>query len=125
VSEEGETSGRVIVTDALLAAGFVQPPMVVLRDPDLSAGAKVAYGALLWYAWRGADYPGQTAVAEEFGMSERSIRTYLGELSNRGYVEVQRPGLGQPNTYVLLSPWDTGSRRHGLPVKAARIAGPS
>lgn len=116
-------AGRIIITDAILAAGFVQVPMLVLRDPDLSTGAKVAYGALLWYAWRGGDYPGQAAMAEQFGMSERSVRSYLSELEKCQYVDVQRPGLGKPNNYIVLSPWANNSRRQNLPVKAATPAG--
>jgi Helix-turn-helix domain len=117
------TAGRVECENDLLGAGFIQTPIVVLRDHDLSAGAKLVYGALLWYLWRGGTYPGQVEMAGEFGMSERSVRTYLGELQNRGYLTSKRHGLGQPNTYTILCPWDRRTDRQNLPVKAAKPAG--
>ena len=117
------TGGRIVVTDTLLEAGFVQVPMIVLRDPELSAGAKVAYGALLWYGWKTGEYPGQEAVAQDFGMGERSVRRYLSELEKQGYIAVDRPGLGQPNSYTILSPWAENPRRPNWPVKEAKLAG--
>lgn len=93
--------GRIVVEDGLLRAGFVQLPILLARDPNLSAGAKLVYVALLWYHWRGQDYPGQQQLAEDFGFSARSAWAYLKELEREGYLESDRPGLGQPNTLVL------------------------
>lgn len=93
--------GKILVEDGLLSAGFVQLPILLARDPNLSAGAKLVYVALLWYHWRGQDYPGQHQLAEDFGFSERSCRTYLQELEREGYLESSRPGRGQPNTLTL------------------------
>lgn len=96
-----DAGGQIIVDNELLASGFVQVPVVVMRDPDLSAGAKLAYGALLWYHWRGKGYPGQDAMGEDFGMGRRSVIRYMGELETKGYVVVTRPRLGKRNTYTL------------------------
>ncbi len=120
---EDKTVGRIECGNDLLAGGFVQTPIMVLRDKDLSAGAKLTYGALLWYLWRGGSYPGQAVMADEFGVSERSVRNYLGELANSGYLAVKRHGLGQPNTYTILCPWEQTPDRQNLPVKAANLAG--
>lgn len=120
---EAKDGGQIIVASELLRKGFVQVPVAVLQDPDLSAGAKLAYGGLLWYAWRGHRYPGQAAMGAEFGMSERSVRTYLGELVNSGYLGVERQGQGFPNTYTVLCPWEQNPDRQNLPVKAAKSAG--
>jgi hypothetical protein len=105
--------GRIEVEDGLLSAGFVQLPILLARDPNLSAGAKLVYVALLWYHWRGQDYPGQQQLAEDFGFSERSARTYLHELEGEGYLESQRPGRGEPNTLILrtLRPAAGGENR--------------
>lgn len=96
-----DAGGQIIIANKVLAAGFVQVPVIVLRDADLSAGAKLAYGALCWYAWKGGTFPGIDAMAADFGMGNRSAIRYLSELENRGYIEVTRPRLGKRNTYVL------------------------
>ena len=121
-AKQDATAGRVECESDLLGAGFIQTPIVVLRDPDLSAGAKLVFGALLWYLWRGGTYPGQAEMGHEFGLSERSVRTYLGELQNRGYLAAKRHGLGQPNTYTILCPWERRTDRQNLPLKAAKSA---
>ncbi len=96
-----DAGGQIIIANKVQAAGFVQVPVVVLRDPDLSAGAKLAYGALCWYAWKTGTFPGIDTMAADFGMGNRSAIRYLSELENRGYIEVTRPRLGKRNTYVL------------------------
>lgn len=113
--------GRIEVEDGLLAAGFVQLPVLLARDPNLSAGAKLVYVALLWYYWRGQDYPGQQQLAEDFGMSARSAWGYLKELERETYMESRRPGRGQPNTLILrtLRPTDNGADRQLLSAPAA------
>jgi len=116
------TAGKVRCDNDLLASGFVQTPIGVLRDHELTAGAKLVYGALLWYLWRGGDYPGQKALAGDFGLSERSVRNHLSELANRGYIAVERGGLGQPNAYEILTPWLAEPRRQNLPVRPAKSA---
>jgi hypothetical protein len=119
-----KTAGRIECASNLLAAGFVQTPVIILRDKDLSAGAKLIYGALLWYLWRGGAYPGQVEMAEEFGIGERSVRRYLSELEKCGYLTVKRHGLGQPNTYTLMCPWEANNPDRPIwPVKAANMAG--
>ncbi len=116
------TAGKVRCANDLLASGFVQTPIGVLRDHDLTAGAKLVYGALLWYLWRGGNYPGQKTLAGDFGLSERSVRNHLTELANRGYIAVERGGLGKPNTYEILTPWLSDPRRQNLPVRPAKSA---
>lgn len=116
------TAGKVRCDNDLLATGFVQTPVLVLQDHDLSAGAKLTYGALLWYLWRGGDYPGQVALSEEFGMGERSVRRYLSELENRGYLRHERTGLGQVNTYHILTPWADDPHRPNWPLRPAKSA---
>jgi len=101
MADDRDQGGEIVVEDEVLNAGFVQVPVLVLRDPDLSFGAKLAYGALLWYHYRGRGFPGIKPMAEEFGMGERTAIRFLGELENRGYVLVTRPRLGKRNTYRL------------------------
>lgn len=94
--------GEIIVEDRALH-DFVQMPLMVVLDQSISAGAKVAYGLLLWYAWRGMGFPGQQAMGAHLGTTERSIRTYLRDLIENDYLEVKQHGLGRPNTYIIKS----------------------
>lgn len=99
------TAGKIICDDALLSRGFTRVPNVVLQNPDLSVGARLAYGALLSYLYPSGEYPGQAAMAEEFGIGKRSANRYLKELVDKGFLRVTRHGLGQANTYEILMPW--------------------
>jgi hypothetical protein len=97
-----DIGGAIIVRNTILAAGFVQVPILVLKDPDLSFGAKLCYGALLWYHYKGTGWPGQRTAAAEFGCSVRSMCSYLQELVTASYVIVTRHGVMKPNTYELV-----------------------
>ena len=93
--------GRIIVESAVLREGFVQVPVTVLHDPELSAGAKLAYATMLWYAWRLDSYPGDRHMASDLRVSERSIRNYLSELRKTGWIQIAERGLGQTTSYIL------------------------
>mgnify|MGYP006288339265 FL=1 len=61
--------------------------MNVLDDDKLSAGAKLAYETLFWYAWKDGRYPGDKQMAEDLSVSERSIRDhppFCGPVTVRG-----------------------------------------
>lgn len=93
---------HVIVEDESLRAGFTQIPNLVLRRSDLPPGAKLTYMVLLSYAWQQAQaYPGQDRLADDMGVSERSVRTYLDQLVASGLITIRRRGLGLTNVYVL------------------------
>ena len=96
--------GKLTCDDDLLEKGFVQVPILVLQDPDLGAGAKLTYGLLLWYLWKGEDYPGHHEAAKDFGLSRASLCRYLSELGQRGLIQSMRPGLGETNSYHLPDP---------------------
>ncbi len=88
--------------DPVAAAGFTQVPNVILKSTDLSVGAKLAYAMLLSYAWQNDFcFPGQETLADDMGVSKRSIVTFIKELDNSGHVTVKRQGLNRPNLYTL------------------------
>jgi hypothetical protein len=92
----------VVVEDDYLRAGFTQVPNVVLRDPRISFGAKLAYSVLLSYAWQEKScFPGQIRMGRDLGCSVRSVQTYLKELQDLGIVSVTRRGLTKTNVYTL------------------------
>ena len=91
--------------DALSKQGFTQVPNHVLRSDILTPGAKLAYAMLLSYAWQN-DYcfPGQQRLADDMGVTDRSVRTYLQELEKKGFLKIKRQGQGRTNMYELRRP---------------------
>ena len=88
--------------DALTRNGYTRVPNHVLTSPKVSPGAKLVYAMLLRYAWQNDScYPGQKRLAKDMGASERSVRTYLGELERQQFIEVRRRGQGRSNLYTL------------------------
>lgn len=75
----------------------------MLISKDLTPGAKLAYAMLLRYAWHNDfSFPGQVKLAEDMGVGERSVRTYLKELEAAKFLEIQQRGLGKTNIYKLF-----------------------
>lgn len=71
----------IVVLNEALKHGFTQLPNYVLRDKNLSFGARLAYAILLSYAWQEEScFPGQVRMAKDLGTTDRSIRTFLSEL---------------------------------------------
>ncbi len=98
------------VPDSLLAAGFVQVPVLLLRLPDLGLGAKLMYACLLWYHHRLGYWPGRQAVAHEFGIGERSVVRYLRELEDYQIVRIERNEQGHIQWIELAPPEEWGGR---------------
>jgi hypothetical protein len=95
--------GNIVLTgaDALTAGGYTQVPNAILEAP-LSTGAKLVYAMLLKYAWSNDFcFPGQVRLAEDLRVTDRSIRNYLTELRDDGYIHVTQQGLTKPNLYRL------------------------
>jgi len=93
----------IVVLNEALKHGFTQLPNYVLKDKKLSFGARLAYAVLLSYAWQDEScFPGQARMAEDLGTTDRSIRTFLKELRQRGYITWKQQGLNKPNIYYLL-----------------------
>ena len=94
---------EIVGADPVTLHGFTQVPNIILTDKTLSVGAKLSYAMLLKYAWsQDACFPGQQTLADDMGAGERSIRTYLKELEDIGYLEVKQRGLGKTNLYRLF-----------------------
>ena len=88
--------------DAATAMGFTQVPNFLLKSKKLSSGDKMAFAMLLSYAWQNDScFPGQERLAEDMGLSERSVRTNLKSLEANGLLKIRRRGLGKTNLYEL------------------------
>src|SRR6266513_363121 len=81
--------------DAATSKGFTQVPNFLLKSKKLSAGDKMTFAMLLSYAWQN-DYcfPGQERLAQDLGLSERSVRTHLKSLERNGLLAIRRRGQG-------------------------------
>lgn len=98
-----ESRGKIHIEDEVLREGFVQVPILLLHDPSLSAGAKLAYAGLLWYAWKYGEYPGHEEVAKDYGTTTRTIKRYMSELQHQDYITARQRGLGKTNEYIVHS----------------------
>jgi len=88
--------------DPVSAQGFTQVPNFILRSKKLSMGAKMAYSMLLSYAWQNNFcFPGQETLADDIGVSKRSVVSFIKELQKFECVSVKRRGLNRPNIYTL------------------------
>ncbi len=101
----GDIIDRNIVlkgADLLTAKGFTMVPNHLLISNKISPGSKLTYAMLLKYAWQN-DYcfPGQERLANDMGVTDRSVRTYLQELQAQDFIAIKQRGLGKPNLYEL------------------------
>lgn len=88
--------------DPVAAGGFTQVPNFILRDSNLSIGAKLTYAMFLSYAWHNDHcFPGQGRLAEDMGMGRTSVTAFIGELEERGFIAIQRRGQGKTNLYTV------------------------
>lgn len=76
----------------------------VMQDPDVSVAAKALYGLLCTYAdGDGVCWPGIETLASRLGVTERSVRNWLGELLALGLIErTRRYGRQQTSTLTVL-----------------------
>jgi hypothetical protein len=82
-------------------------PEWLLRQPDISQGAKLCFAVLCRHAGEDGtcDRDGES-LAAELGVHLRQVRTYIGELLSEALIESRRRGLGQTNVYRFLwHPW--------------------
>jgi len=93
---------KIIGADPATAGGFTQVPNFILTSNKIGVGAKLTYAMLLKYAWADDScFPGQKKLAEEMGAGERTVRAYLKELKEAGYLKITQRGLNKTNLYEL------------------------
>lgn len=88
--------------DMSTAMGFTQVPNFLLKSNKLSAGDKLVFAMLLSYAWQNDFcFPGQQRLAEDMGITDRSVRTHLKALESNGLLVIVQRGQGKTNLYEL------------------------
>ncbi len=82
--------------------GFVQVPNFILKDPEISVGAKIAYALFISYAWHNEScFPGQNRLADDMGLSRVRVTQLIAELEQAGLVSVQWRGQGKTKLYTI------------------------
>ena len=88
--------------DPVALHGFTQLPNFILRNPDISIGAKTTYSLFLSYAWHNNFcFPGQDTLAKALGMSIGSVNAFIKELESCSLIEITRRGQGKTNLYTV------------------------
>jgi hypothetical protein len=88
--------------DPVARGGFAQVPNFILKDPDLSVGAKVVYAMFLSYAWHNDScFPGQDRLAVDMGLTRVRVTQLIAELQKGGLVTIKRRGQGNTNFYTI------------------------
>ena len=99
---EIEQNIRINSADPIALHGFTQVPNFILRNPELSPGAKATYALFLSYAWHNDRcFPGQETLAQALGMSIGSVNAYIKELESNSLIEITRRGQGKTNLYTI------------------------
>ena len=95
---------NIFILPKSLRHGFAQMPRPVLRYPGLSLNSKATYCLLLSYAWQdNFCFPGQDKMAQELGITGRSVRKYLAELKKHKLIDWKKRGYSKTNNYYILS----------------------
>lgn len=89
--------------DFISQQGFTPIPNYILRTDKLDAKSKLVYATILSYAHGNKDraFPGQTKLAQDCGLSIRSVSSAIKDLSDKRFVTVLRRGLTKTNVYIL------------------------
>lgn len=67
-------------------------PNPILRNPELTAAAKLCYGVLCKYSGENGEcYPKQEDIARDMGFTERYVTGLIKELSDKGFILITKP----------------------------------
>ena len=97
-----ERNMKINSADPVALHGFTQVPNFILRNADISIGAKTIYSLLLSYAWHNdLCFPGQDRLAADVGMGIASVNRFIKELEACSLIEITRRGQGKTNFYTI------------------------
>jgi len=83
----------------LEAEGYCVVPAAVMRNPDISAGAKSLYSLLRYYAEHHGFFPGKGELAANLGVTLRRVNKWMKELIDAGLVREEK-GKAEAPTQV-------------------------
>ena len=122
-----EKNLQLDTVNPVLQEGFTQVPNFILKNPDISVGARITYAMFLSYAWHNEScFPGQDRLAEDMGMSRSRVTEFVGELEQSGLISIQRRGQGKTNLYTIHFPVKSNiGRAQGAVDKTLEVGGPT
>jgi biotin operon repressor len=98
--------------------GFSQIPNVITLDKSLSCPAYRLYSLLVSYAMQASgSIASQGAMAEDLGVTDRSVRNWIEELKEHGLISVEQQGHMKPNLYIIedaYALYDTKKPKQGI-----------
>ena len=95
-----EQNIKINSADPIAVHGFTQVPNFILKNPDISIGAKTTYALFLSYAWHNQFcFPGQERLAKDMGIA--SVNRFIKELESCDLIEIIRRGQGKTNLYTV------------------------
>ena len=99
---EIEQNMKLNTADPIARYGFTQLPNFILRNPDISIGAKTVYSLFISYAWHNnLCFPGQERLAEHMGVNVSTVSRATAELEDCSLIEIERRGQGKTNFYTI------------------------
>jgi hypothetical protein len=109
MKHNGESPKRknlhVDTLNLVLKEGFTKVPNFILKDQEISRGAKMTYAMFLHYAGQNDFcFPGHTRLAQDIGCARVQVTQYVGELVKAGLITIQRRGEGKTNVYKVYCP---------------------
>jgi len=108
-----ERNIELATKDPIVRGGFTQVPNFILKNSEISLGAKVTYSLLLSFYWNNNGvFPGQDRLAQHMGMSTSRANEYIKELETVGLIEITRRGQGKTNLYKLHSVVKKGGKMY-------------
>lgn len=94
---------------------YGRTPRALLRDPGISPQAKAVWALLEDHASPDSPmpFPSQDTLAEYMGVTARSVRSWLAELEQAGWLEIvtESTPRGKRNTYRMM--WNQGKDTSG------------
>lgn len=93
---------ELATNDPVVRGGFTQVPNFILKNAEISLGARVTYSMFLHYSWHNDScFPGQDRLATDMGMSQSRVSEFIKELEAAGLIEITRRGQGKTNLYKI------------------------
>ena len=88
--------------------GFGIIPKLVMRDREITCGAKALYAYICSYAGNGETaWPGRELICKDLNISKNTYNSYLNELKTRDYIRTQQErskgGIFMHNIFILVS----------------------
>jgi hypothetical protein len=106
--------------------GFTQVPNAILKNNQLSLGARMLYSILLSYCWnKNYCFPSYATLMADMHCHSQALSSYIKELMTHGLIAVERHNKGSTNRYILTQRVTTETPKPEQPPAAVGEHDPS